>query len=207
MNAPTTSAVPAPRRRRWPWVLAIGLSPFLILALAAASYLTLDRDAAALRRHVVAATQAKWDTKVQLSVGRFTIGATCLALRLASNSEAATAAQALAAVKHASVGVYELTSGPLALSREQFFGETDRAMRARGWSRLVGVADQHDNVLIYVEDEADADEPLGLCLAVVSQRELVVVSTSIEAAELSGLLQEHLPTELRAKLSRSTKAL
>jgi len=197
-----------PRRRRlWPWVLALCLSPFVILGLAAVSYLTLDRDAAALRRHVMTATNAKWDTKVQLSVGRLTLGAVGLGMSFAPDREVATASKALAAVKHASVGVYELASGQVQVSRDQFFRETDRAMQARGWSRLVGVSEAEDNVLIYVDDDADAEDTIALCLAVVSGKELVVVSTRIDAAELPTLIEEHMPGELRAKLKQATRPL
>ena len=51
------------------------LAPFALLAMAAVSYLTLDSDVRALRRHVMAATDAEWCTKAQVSVGRMTLGA------------------------------------------------------------------------------------------------------------------------------------
>ena len=63
-----------PRRRWWPWVLGICLTPFVLLGGIALSVLTLDRDAAALRKHVMAGTKADWQTKIQLSVGRLSLG-------------------------------------------------------------------------------------------------------------------------------------
>ncbi|MDB6114991.1 MAG: hypothetical protein JWQ62_1936, partial [Lacunisphaera sp.] len=73
MNA--SASTPAPRRRIWRWVLigvGLCLAPWLALAVVVASYLTLDRDVAVLRQHVMAATGASWCTKVQMSVGRTT---------------------------------------------------------------------------------------------------------------------------------------
>ena len=67
----------APRRHIWRWVLlgaGLCLTPFVLLAMAAASYLTLDRDVRVLRQHVMAATDAGWNTKVQVSIGRATLG-------------------------------------------------------------------------------------------------------------------------------------
>ena len=68
---------PAPRRHVWRWVLlgaGICLTPFLLLGIAATSYLTLDRDVRLLRQHVMAATDANWSTKVQVSLGGGTLG-------------------------------------------------------------------------------------------------------------------------------------
>lgn len=206
MNTPAPSTpVTAPRRRRWPWVLALCLAPFVVLGVAAVSYVTLDRDAAALRRHVVAATQAEWETKVQLSLGRATLGAAKICLAMVGSSELQDARSALAAMKYVSVGVYELTSKRVTISREQFFHDTDRAMQKRGWTRLVGVADGEDNVLVYVEEDAAADAPVELCVAVVSGRDLVIASTSIDPDALQGLIERHAPTELRAKLKSSAR--
>ena len=66
----TPPPVARPRRRRWPWiVLGLLLMPVAGLALAAYSFLTLDRHASLLRREVMAATGGEWGTQVQVSVG------------------------------------------------------------------------------------------------------------------------------------------
>ena len=73
-----TSPTPAPRRHIWRWVLlaaGICLAPFLLLGAVAISYLTLDSDVRALRKQVMAATDASWHTKVQMDVGQVTLGA------------------------------------------------------------------------------------------------------------------------------------
>lgn len=191
---PSTQVSPAPRRRVWRWVLlgaGLCLAPFALLAMAAVSYLTLDSDVRTLRRHVMAATDAEWCTRAQVSVGRMTLGAIGQGLRFVDHKDMADARLALRAVKHASVGVYERTSREANWSREELFMKTDRAMQQRGWSRLVGVADRNETVLVYVADDFDKDEPVELCVAVVSGKEMVVASTTIDARALGELVAKH----------------
>ena len=189
-----TSPSPAPRRHIWRWVLlaaGICLAPFLLLGAVAISYLTLDSDVRALRKQVMAATDASWHTKVQMDVGQVTLGAINEGLRFVHHKDMADARLALSAVKHASVGVYERTSDRADWSNERLFGDTDRAMQGRGWTRLVGVVDHKENVLVYTRDSRGDNEPLDLCIAVVNGRELVVVSTSIDPSALGDLVERH----------------
>lgn len=201
MSAPTST--PAPRHRlRW-WLLAglgVCLAPIVVLAIVVASYLTLDRDTKVLRQQVMAATAADWSTKVQLSVGSTTLGAVRSGLWFAHGRQVADARLALAAVRQASVGVYERKAGTASWSREQLFLNTDRAMQKRGWTRLVGVADKEDTVLVYVPEDLSPDKPVDLCVAVVTGRQLVVVSTSVDATKLAELAAKHTPDGVRQHL-------
>jgi hypothetical protein len=189
-----------PRRHVWRWVLlaaGLCLAPFLLLGAVAVSYLTLDSDVRTLRKHVMAATDAQWKTKVQMDVGSVTLDAIGLGLRFVKHKDIDEARLALSAVRHASVGVYERASASADWSREKLFAETDRAMERRGWTRLVGVADHKETVLIYVQNDAKDDEPLDLCLAVVDGRELVVVSTSVDPRALGELVERHGGEEMK----------
>ncbi|MBI2510542.1 MAG: hypothetical protein HYV96_01070 [Opitutae bacterium] len=202
LSSPAAAPVPpaAPRRRRiWPWVLGLCLAPFVILALVVLSFVTLDRDAAALRRHVMIATNADWHTKVQCSVGRLTIGAVRTGMLFVRKPEAADARLALAAVKHASVGVYTRTNDGSDWSREQLFVDTDRAMHKRGWTRLVGVSERAgaEAVLIYVPDDLDEGDPIDICVAVVNDRELVIASTTVDPETLGELVERHTPEHIK----------
>lgn len=201
MNSPGQN--PAPRRsyRRW-LLLGIGLclAPVLLLALVALSYVTLDRDAAVLRRQVMAATPAGWGTRVQLDVGHTTLEAIRSGLYFVHDRNIADARLALAAVRHASVGVYERASGMADWSRPQLFAAADRAMGRRGWTRLVGVADPQHTVLVYASRDIAADKPVDLCLAVVEEQKLVVVSTTVDATLLAELAARHAPGEGRGPL-------
>lgn len=202
MNTPATPSS-APRRRIWPWVLAICLAPWALIAVVVASYLTLDSDVAVLRRQVMRATNADWNTKVQCSVGRITIGAIRAGLVFVPQPEVADARLALSSVKSVSVGVYERQSAGADWSREQLFLDTDNVMRARGWTRLVGVAEHKgEAVLVYVPEDLDDDDQIELCVAVVNGKELVVASTTIEPEALSELVAKHTPEEVRRLASR-----
>jgi len=204
MNPTNPPAPVAPRRRLWPWVLGLCLAPFVILAVAVASYVTLDSDAAALRRQVMAATNADWHTKVQCSVGRITIGAVRGGLLFVRKPEVADARLALAAVKHASVGVYQRGSGRSEWSREQLFVETDRVMKRRGWTRLVGVSERNgaEAVLVYTSDDLDAGDPIDICVAVVNDRELVIASTTVDPETLGELVERHTPEQVKKLVAR-----
>jgi hypothetical protein len=201
-SAQTPLAAPAPRRRRiWPWVLAVLLFPFVVVGIAAFSYLTLNRSAALLRRQVMAASHTDWDTKLQLSVGRFTLGAVGTGLIFAHDRNIEDARLVLAAVKRASVGVYERHTVRDNGSRAQLFIETDRMMRKHGWSRLVGVAeDDGEMVLVYVPEVGGSGDTIDLCVAVVNGKQLVVVSTTVEAGALAQLVEKHAGRDLKRKL-------
>ncbi|MDP2138532.1 MAG: hypothetical protein Q8J74_11840, partial [Candidatus Didemnitutus sp.] len=170
-----------------------------------ASYVTLDRDAAVLRQHVMTASGAAWDTKIQISVGRATLGPVRAGLHLVDHEHVADARLALGAVRHASIGVYELASGNVQVSRQQLLTETDQAMRQRGWSRLLSVAEQRESVLIYVADDSASDGPLELCLAVLTERELVVVSARVNPDELGELVERHAGKELRKNFRQTAR--
>lgn len=201
---PTTPSTLQPRRRVGWWIaLGLGLlvAPLVVLGIGAISMLTLDRDAAFLRREVMAASDAKWHTKVQMSVGWVTLGAVRTGLRFIQAEHIDEARQALKAVRSASVGVYECRSDRDDLSLEQLFNRTDQAMKKRGWSRLVDVAEANQTVLIYTSDDIGSSSRIDLCLAVVDGNEMVVVSTNVDASALAELAERHIPKDgLRSKL-------
>jgi hypothetical protein len=202
-----TPQTPAPRRHVWRWVLlgaGLCLTPFVLLAVAVIGYVTLDRDASVLRDHVMDGTDAGWSTKVQMSVGRMTLGTIGQGLRLVDHKDMADARMALRSVKHASVGVYERRSGGNEWSREQLFVEADRAMQKRGWTRMVGVAEKKETVLVYVQEDLDEDEPFEICVAVVNGKEMVVCSTTIDAEALGDLIAKHTGNDVKRHL-RSAK--
>lgn len=194
----------APKRRRvWLWVLGCCLAPFLILGAIAYSFLVLDRDVALLRKQVVAATHADWKTKVQMSVGQLTLGLVRTGLSFVDNKEMADAKLALRAVRCASVGVYERQMKSAgSWSQYQLLVDTDNAMSRRGWSRLVGVVDKKNTVLIYGPAHHVEDEAIDICLSVVNDHELVVVSATLSPAGLAELVERHLGDDLNRSLKR-----
>lgn len=199
MNAPVTPVPVAPKKRLiWPWVVGALLSPFVVIAAAAYSYLTLDRDAATLRRHVMAATNADWDTKVQVSVGRLTLGTVGTGLRFIDDvRRKPEVSLALKCVRSASVGVYERRhrGSPWVRDAAKLMNETDAAMTRKGWTRLVGVCEKDDTVLVYVPQ--GADEPDEICVAVVNSREMVVVSATLSPHNIGRLVEQVAGDKLR----------
>ncbi|HVU18977.1 MAG TPA: hypothetical protein VHD32_18875 [Candidatus Didemnitutus sp.] len=194
MNSPTNTEPVRPRRRIWPWVVIILLSPFAVLGVAAVSVLTLNSDARALRREVMAASGGDWHTKVQLSVGGILLGTARTVLTFVHCPNIAEARLGVGAVKSASVGVYELTGDAASFAPEKVFSRADEVMTRRGWTRMVGVSEDRDNVLIYCSDHGSSSDRLDVCLAVVENRQLVVVSATVNADRLAEMV-----TKLAAK--------
>ena len=158
----------------------------------ACSFLILDRDADVLRKQVMSGTAGGWQTKIQLSLGRVSLGAVRTGLAFVHHEKIADAKLALKAVKAANVGVYQRDPAEgETWSREHFLTNTDQAMGKRGWVRLVGVMDKQDTVLVYVPAHFDADGPVDICVSVLSHRELVVVSATVDAAGLAALVEKH----------------
>ncbi len=184
-------------RRRLGWWIALGfgllLIPPVVLGVGVLSMLRLDRDAAALKREVMAASEAGWHTQVQLSVGWATLGAVRTGLRFVNHEHMDEARQAMKAVRSASVGVYECNTREAHLDRAVLFTRTDELMRKRGWTRLVGVAENNETVLVYTSNDIDSGSRLDLCLAVLDGNKLIVVSTNVDASALADLAEMHMP--------------
>lgn len=201
--APAPVAKAERRLARWLLLgLLLFITPVVLVGIGVASLFRLNRDAALLKREVMAATEARWNTKVQVSAGWCTLTAARTVLRFIDDKNVEDARLALAAVRHASVGVYEQT-GDGGWSRGQLVSRTDDRMRGRGWSRLAGITQENEAVLIYTKDAAEDDDRLELCVAVVDGRELVVVSTKVDADRLFRLAEKHMPEGgFRGKLTK-----
>ncbi len=187
------------RRKLWPWVvLAAVLTPVIVVAGAAYSYVHLERNADMLRRQVMSTNQSDWKTVVQFSMGSATLTSIRSCLHLVRTDEFAQVRQALATVHSASVGVYELRGGLTATADRMSIDKTDTAMQERGWTRVVAVIDGNETVLIYLPE--DTDEPNEICLAVQDGEELVIVSARINPEALVELIEEHAGDDLREAL-------
>lgn len=196
METPPTSA---PRRRVWPWIVALCCAPLVIMAAGFYSMITLDHAASTLRRQVMAASKADWNTKVQLSIGRAPLWLLRGCLAFVPKPEVGEARAALKAVDSVSVGVYQLAGSKPDWSREELLNATDQRMRGQGWSRLVGVSDAEANVMVYVRDgDDDLDR---LCVAVAQGQELVVASVDLDADALLELIEHHAGDKIHARFA------
>jgi hypothetical protein len=187
---PSTASVVRPRRRVWPWILGGAVFCMAMAVASVVSCFGLDRDAAALHRRVAAVFGDSLHRRVQLSVGL--PGVTAARMIVHSIDDVPPEArQALAAVKSASVGVYELDAAPEAAARARLLREADEAMNRRGWSRVVGVADGDDTVAVYADPEADADDSQRVCVLVCDHRNVVIVAARADPAPLVALAVAH----------------
>jgi hypothetical protein len=190
-----TKPVPNTSRRpgRWVWIsLGVLLTPVVGLGVLVYSLLTLNANAASLRREVAAATQADLRTKVQLDVGWMTLGAIRSILHFVHHEHIDEARLALAAVRKASVGVYEWSADQDQRNPQNLFTRTDQMMNKRGLSRLVGVTNARETVLVYASENRWSGSSLDLCVAVLGERELVIVSSTVNADALAELVQRQL---------------
>ena len=184
MNPSATT--PKPRHRLWPWILGFVLTPPVILGIMIWGAFHLNRDAAELRQQFVGATGAGWHTKVQFSVSPLLLAAVRAGVGCVHDLPPEARA-ALRAVRSASVGVYERTHPGAPVSRAHLLTAADQMMTGRGWTRIVAVADAGDTVVIYLPADVAGSAPAGVCLAVCSERELVIVAARIEPEELAAL--------------------
>jgi len=192
MNAPAT-----PRRHSaWPWIVGLILAPFVILGSAVVSAFRLDADAAALRRQIAAAGGGHWGTQVQFSVPAGAVGL-ARAATACIHDLPSEARDGLAALESASVGVYAWTGADAAGPGRHTIADADRGMARRGWTRIVGVVDDRNTVLIYAPADAGTARPDRLCLAVCDGRQLVVVAARFDGRALARLIGREIETHAR----------
>lgn len=149
----------------------------LCLPLVAAYQITglfrLSSPAAALRGSVMRTVPGSWKTRFTLNLGWVTTTLARLGLQLAPlPPEARTALRSL---HGAEVGVYELQGGDTPKNLAALFPAADKAMKARGWERLVGVVDGREVVAVYIPQKGISPKRMKCCLAVLDDRQLVVV--------------------------------
>ncbi|MDQ5977903.1 MAG: hypothetical protein QG602_875 [Verrucomicrobiota bacterium] len=207
MNSPAVSPATVKRERRLlRWILlalVIMVTPVVVVGVGVVSMFRLSRDAALLKREVMAASDSKWNTKVQVNAGWCALATARTVLRFVEHEHQDEARLALSAVRRASVGVYERVGRAGELSTDRLVSEIDGKMRSRGWSRLVGVVERDETVLVYTSDDLDSGDLMELCVAVLDGADLVVVSTKVDAGKLVQLAEKHLPEGgFREKLAK-----
>lgn len=188
----TTPASPRPRRHVWRWILGGLAVSFALLAICIANVVTLTRDAAALRRTLVNTGDLRPALRVQVSAGPFLLGALRTGLCFIPDVPA-EAHQALGAVHSASVGVYQLRERIDVSLRGELLGAADALMTRRGWVRTVGVRDGDDTVMVFTPAEISDGAPTRVCVAVCSDRELIVVDARVAPEVLAELVAAHGP--------------
>lgn len=159
----------------------------VVLAVAVVSVVTLNRDAAALRDEMLDAIDRRAQTRVQISAGPALLATARSVLAFIPDVDA-EARLALSSVRRASVGVYELSASPSRTSRAEMLNAAEQTMNRRGWVRAVAVNDGDDLVLVYLPEDAGSGSTQKVCVAVCSDRQLVIVAGTIDAGPLAQLI-------------------
>lgn len=148
----------------------------LVLLLAASGCTRLDRDTRALRDSLTQATGSEWQEQVEISAGFCTVG---LVKAVVAFTDAPPEARtALSALRGADVGVYRLEGTAREPASLPFLATADRAMASQGWERVVGVANRHDRVAIYTPEKPRSPKDMRFCVAVLQERQLVLVKVT-----------------------------
>ncbi len=160
----------------------------------------MGRDAEALRDSLMNTAAAQWDKEVEIGVGAITLSLARAGLSFVDLD--ADARAALDAVRGAEVGVYRLQSGRRRLAPPAPPAAAEEPMTARGWDRLVIVLGRHELVAIYVPKEIKSPRHMKVCLAVLNEQELVVVSAESNLEPLLEMASRHSERFPHARLPR-----
>lgn len=192
MNTFPSAPSPVARRNVWRWVSVVGGVGVLLIALSLWNMLTLGRETTALRKDLFAALPLSASPQVQISAGPVLLGIARTALAVIPDVPP-EARQTLRSLRAASVGVYQLRGAPEPADRVKLFAAADHVMAQRGWSRIVGVNDGHETMLIYAPSDFLDGDSLRVCLAVCAEDQLVLVSAVAHGEELLELIQQQHP--------------
>jgi hypothetical protein len=164
--------------------------PFLCV-IGVTGYFRLSSATQALRSSVMEAVPGQWDKRFAIHVGGMTLGLVRLGssfFKLPPEPKAA-----LGALHGAEVGIYRLQHAPSALEYSAVFAATDKAMKRRGWDRIVGVAKGEQFVAVYMPHNLRTLKRMACCVVVLKERDLVVASASGNVQPLLDLAMQRLP--------------
>jgi hypothetical protein len=132
----------------------------------------LGAESRALRESVSLSMPGQFDKKFSVRLGG---GTTALARGVSHwfrlPPEARAGFDSLHAVE---VGVYKSRDDNPCLNPAGALAAADKAMRGRGWTRIVGVVKAGDLVAIYMPAKARASGHVKCCLMVLHERDLVI---------------------------------
>lgn len=169
--------------------LALGLLLIILLVVGVISTVRLGRDAGALRNSVMKSAALRFDRKIEVNVGSFTLNLARTVLHFVPLDP--NVRPALQAVRGAEVGVYQIEPGQSPLDHASLLSAADEAMARRGWDRVVGVMNPHELVAVYVPRNVRTARDLKACLAVMDRGQLVVASVRSNLEPLLELANHH----------------
>jgi len=128
----------------------------------------------ALRDCVMEAAGEGWAAEIELGVGPLTFGLVRGGARFVDLPDEARIV--LRSMRGADVGVYRYFGVKRPKAGAELLPSVNKKMAERGWERLVTVLDGRETVAIYVPEDLDSNDQLRLCVLVVDESEMVIVS-------------------------------
>jgi len=178
------------------WLIALaGVVLFWIFcAWTVVGMFRLGSDAAALRSAVTEVLPEVSQDVVTLRAGGLLTGGVRLAASFFPLPEEARAG--INTLHGAEVGVYKLSPTTQCADTSMVFARADKVMQKRGWTRMVGVAESKNLVMIYVPRKMSSARRVKCCVLVREGEDLVVVAARADLVPLLELGQKHWEREL-----------
>jgi hypothetical protein len=173
-------------------VLAMILCVPLLCIVGVASYFQLSSTTQVLQHRVVEAVPGPWDKKFAINVGRPTLALAQFVSGFFQQLPPEARA-ALDSLRGAEVGVYKLKSPSPNEEYSTALAVADKAMKRRGWERIIGVTQRRQLVAVYAPRSPGAYPRLSCCLVVLNDQDLVVASAHGDVEPLLDLARQHLP--------------
>lgn len=167
----------------------------LVLTLALAVVLTAcsktGSDFSSMQSAVVQESGCDWARQIRFGVPGVLFSVARAGLSFVEiEPEARAALQTLRGLR---VALYERASGTP--DRTAMMVAADRAMQARGWSRVVGVLDRQEMVAVFAPDTLQQTRDLEVCVVVFDGNQLVFASGRANPAPLTELALRHFAAE------------
>ena len=169
-------------------------------------YFRLSSETAVLSSSLRKAVPGTWHKKIAVNVGGFTMAVVRHGVRFFRLEPEPRAA--VEALRGAEVGIYDLKQQKAGVPDASVLLATDNAMKARGWDRVVGVAEKEDLVAVYMPRKGLSARKMKCCVMVLHGTTLVVASARGNVEPLLAIARDHLErrTERRTRLSADQSA-
>ena len=162
------------RPRVWHFVIALVIILPVWTVVGVTGYFRLSPEARVLRGSLMDSVGGQWHKKFAVHLGGMTMGLVRFGSQFLHIPPEPKAA--LKTLHGAEVGIYDLADDPSGLDSVRIFNNADRAMKSRGWQRIVGVVKEGDLVAVYFPISAVRPSSMACCVMVFHERQLVVAS-------------------------------
>ena len=177
----------------------------LLLGFEVISFFRLSGDAAALRQSALEVLPGKWDNKVTLHPGFFTVAlvrAGAPFFKLPPEAQAA-----ISSVRGLEVAVFKPSHATADwVDTGAVLSRADEAMSARRWTRVVGVSRTDELVAVYAPRGGGVtSDSIRTCVLVLHRNEMIVAGANAKVEPLVEIAQQHLEFSRVSRGSRRTE--